>query len=611
MKPKKHPNQKLAVRLSGYAASAGALLTIGTTANGQIMYSGLQNLELNAPDELLELDLNSDMVTDFNFVIHLESDSWTSYYGYYYSNKIFAYGMIYNPRTDSYKNSWITKVSTTILSFSSYYGDTYKLIGDIPDGLELGEIIDSNRQSWSNYSDIGLAGLLGYYGSFNSYGPYGTNSSQIGVGKFLGEEKYLGVRFYIGTEQHYGWIRISLGDQVDPVSVYDWAYEATPDKRILAGDDGVVNLPPHLLITGGNGYTAIQEKTLTILASEEITGLAIEDFVVTNGTASNLTEVTAGLEYTIDVTATTEGKVTVDLPAGAVTDLTAIDNIPSGTSWNYDNTPPFTTFPYQSEYSNSSYEYVYMEFNEPVEGLDISDFDITNGTISEINEYREGIEYEILVITPNEGEIIFELKAGAVEDRAGNPNESASVSWIFDETPPEVTLDAGVTTTPNAVNNVDVTFSEPIQYFDIGYFNTTNGTNTGLETLDEGLHYRLIVTANAPDEFVIVQLPEYSVFDFANNGNASTSVGWAYQPPTDLPVYEEGISIYPNPVNGNLHIELESESMIRILNLNGEVLYMQDHVLNDIIDMSGLTPGVYIIRIESSDKITQHKLIVE
>ena len=608
MKSKNYLNQKLALRLSGYAASAGALLTIGSVANGQVVYSGLQNLELNSTSEFLELDMDGDMANDFDFKFGSYSSSYSS--APYYLRSFLGYGVIYNPRTDAYKNSWMTSMATIRSVYYSYYYGTYKFSAAIPNGLELGEIIDSNRQSWSNYSSPNWAGALGVYNSASSIGPYGTFSSYWGAGDFLGGEKYLGVRFYIGSEQHYGWIRVSLGDQVEPITIFDWAYEATPEKRILAGDDGVVNLPPHLLITGGNGYTAIQEKTLTILASEEITGLAIEDFVVTNGTASNLTEVTAGLEYTIDVTAISEGEVTADLPAGTVTDLTALDNIPSSASWEYDFTLPYPTFPYLSEYYNYDYINVYMEFNEPVEGLEISDFNITNGTINYLYQYYNGEEYDLEVYTPDEGDVTIQLLPNAVQDRAGNSSESTSVSWIFDETPPEVTLDAGVVITPDADNIVDISFSEPVQYLDMVQFTTINGTNTGMETLEEGLHYELTVTAN-DQGIVIVNLPENSVFDNAYNANSTAFTGWLYDIPNDLQSYEEGISIYPNPVNGNLHVELESESMIRILNLNGEVLYLQDHVLNEIIDMSGLTPGVYIIRIETQDKVIQHKLIVE
>ncbi len=607
MKQSLHPKQKLVLRLSGYAASAGALMAIGSNASGQVVYSGLQNLELNAPSEIMELDLNSDMVTDFNFMIYATSESASS--APYYFNYFAGYGVIYNPRTD-FNNSWITKMSTVRSYYSYYYGSTYKLYTAIPDGLELGEIIDSNRFSWSNFSYPYWAGALGIYYSVSSRSPYGTYTSQWSAGDFLGEEKFLGVRFYIGTEQHYGWMRVSLGSQVDPVTIFDWAYEATAGVRILAGDGQGLNLPPHLLITGGSGSTANPVKTLTILASEEITGLEVGDFIVTNGTADVLTEVTAGWEYTVDITATAEGKVTVDIPAGVVTDLTALDNIPSSTSWNYDITPPYPTFPYLSDYSNYSYTYVYMEFNEPVECLEISDFNVTNGSIYYMYEYSSGRQYELEVYTPSEGEVTLELLADAVQDMAGNQNLSASVSWIFDETPPEVTLDAGGTTIQNADNTVDITFSESIQYLDIMQFNTTNGTNTDLETLQVGLHYALEVTANAPG-IVIIQLPEYSVFDAAYNGNIATSVGWLYEPPNLVPVSEAGISIYPNPVSGNLHIELESESMIRILNLNGSVLYQQDHVLNKTIDMSGFTPGVYIVQIESGDRVTKHKLIVE
>jgi len=607
MKQALQSKQKLTLRLSGYAASAGALMAIGSTANGQVVYSGLQNLELNAPSEILEMDMNSDMVTDFSFMIYATGESLSS--DPYYSNYFLGYGVIYNPRTD-FSNSWITKMATVRSYYSYYYGSTYKLSTAIPEGLEMGEIIDSNRFSWSNISYPYWAGALGFYYNESYRSFYGTNTSQWSAGDFLGQEKFLGVRFYIGAEQHYGWIRVSLGDLVDPVTIFDWAYEATAGVRILAGDGQGLNLPPHLLITGGHGFTANPIKTLTILTSEEITGLEVGDFVVTNGTSGNFTEVTAGWEYTVDITATAEGKVTVNIPAGVVTDLTALENIPSSASWNYDITPPYPTFPYLSDYSNYSYTYVYMEFNEPVEGLEISDFNLTNGSIYYMYEYSSGMRYELEVYTPNEGEVTLELLADAVQDMAGNPNESVSVSWIFDETPPEVIFDAGVVITPNSVNTVDITFSEPIQHLDIGYFNTTNGTNTDLQTLDAGLHYTLEVTADAPGT-VIVLLPESSVYDFANNTNENTVTGWVYDLPNDIPVYEEGISIYPNPVSGNLHIELESESLIRILSMNGSVLYQQDHVLNETIDMSGFTPGVYIVQIESSDRVTQHKLIIE
>ena len=60
--------------------------------------------------------------------------------------------------------------------------------------------------------------------------------------------------------------------------------------------------------------------TLTISASEDISGLALGDFMLTNGTASNLSG--SGSSYSMTVSPTTFGQtVSVTLPAGAVQDL--------------------------------------------------------------------------------------------------------------------------------------------------------------------------------------------------------------------------------------------------------------------------------------------------
>ena len=252
-----------------------------------------------------------------------------------------------------------------------------------------------------------------------------------------------------------------------------------------------------------------------------------------------------------------------------------------------------------------------MEFNEPVEGLEISDFNITNGTITYLYEYSRGMEYELEVYSASEGEVTLELVEGAVQDMAGNTNEAVSASYIFDGTPPMVTLNAGVTTTSEAVNTVDVSFSESIQYLAMGYFNITNGSATDLVIVTPNIHYTLEVTAGASGN-VIVELPDYSVVDMANNGNMEVSVNWLYEPASSIDRTIPRVnSVFPNPVNGNLHIDLERESLISIINMNGTVLYQQDHVLSEIIDMSGFVPGMYVLQVQNDQKIIQYKLIVE
>lgn len=60
--------------------------------------------------------------------------------------------------------------------------------------------------------------------------------------------------------------------------------------------------------------------TVTITPSESITGLTLSDLTITNGTASNLVGPNGSGNYTITITPTAPGTVTVQIPAGSVLD---------------------------------------------------------------------------------------------------------------------------------------------------------------------------------------------------------------------------------------------------------------------------------------------------
>ena len=94
---------------------------------------------------------------------------------------------------------------------------------------------------------------------------------------------------------------------------------ATDTRRRV---DGII---PTVTLSGpGNSFQEPdQAKGVSAVFSEPVTGLTLDDFTVTNGTASNLapiTYVTAGTAYLFEVLPDGEGTLTVDLPAGAVTD---------------------------------------------------------------------------------------------------------------------------------------------------------------------------------------------------------------------------------------------------------------------------------------------------
>lgn len=74
-----------------------------------------------------------------------------------------------------------------------------------------------------------------------------------------------------------------------------------------------------------------------------------------------------------------------------------------------------------------------------------------------------------------------------------------------------------------------------------------------------------------------------------------------------------GIKIYPNPVSSELIIErkLATEpALINIYNLSGQ-LVLQSHLSSDVIDISNIFSGVYILHYICGENMTSMKLLVE
>ena len=103
-------------------------------------------------------------------------------------------------------------------------------------------------------------------------------------------------------------------------------------------DDDVT--PPTATLTSDDEFPARGTFSVTITFSEAVTGFALEDIRVTNGTAANL----AGTDpvYSVDVTPSKDfaGDVTVAIPADAVIDAQGHGNVQASADFAADTTPP-------------------------------------------------------------------------------------------------------------------------------------------------------------------------------------------------------------------------------------------------------------------------------
>jgi hypothetical protein len=74
----------------------------------------------------------------------------------------------------------------------------------------------------------------------------------------------------------------------------------------------------------------------------------------------------------------------------------------------------------------------------------------------------------------------------------------------------------------------------------------------------------------------------------------------------------DGLKMYPNPAKNNLFIEtaLNSDINVSIINVLGKEV-INSKVSNNAVNISGLTPGMYIVKVTENGKTSTKKLIIE
>ncbi|WP_396217370.1 T9SS type A sorting domain-containing protein [Flavobacterium sp.] len=74
----------------------------------------------------------------------------------------------------------------------------------------------------------------------------------------------------------------------------------------------------------------------------------------------------------------------------------------------------------------------------------------------------------------------------------------------------------------------------------------------------------------------------------------------------------DGMKMYPNPAKNNLFIEtaLNSDINVAIIDVLGKEV-INSKVSNNAVNISGLTPGMYIVKITEEGKTSTKKLIIE
>lgn len=198
----------------------------------------------------------------------------------------------------------------------------------------------------------------------------------------------------------------------------------------LSDDDDVT--PPDVVLTSSvfNGPTNAASFTVDVDFSEDITGLLLTDFSVTNANVSALNS-SNDSTFSFTVTPTiTNGTVTVQLPANRVQDGAGNNNSASNTlNIAIDNTAPTITSisrltPATSP-TNSNALVFRVVFNEDMDDVDVADFDPTGTNANATNVSGSGDTYDVTVSGGNlasfNGTVSLGFAGGQnIRDEAGN-----------------------------------------------------------------------------------------------------------------------------------------------------------------------------------------------
>jgi hypothetical protein len=206
-----------------------------------------------------------------------------------------------------------------------------------------------------------------------------------------------------------------------------------------------------------------------------------------------------------------------------------------------------------------------------------------------------------LKLTPGE-DVYFRKPAGAANFRSDTtlldvPQRITLVSESGDTVSKEFSV---------AIQTID---PEDSQSIDLSHFHVSNGLAFDLNALKFNVQ---------PESkgFVPVYLPA-NVLPRGNFISNHLNIYYTDPPTTLDPVEENGIKIYPNPVNNSpVYITLpdfDGFTDIRIYSAEGKLLY--NRVIADQsllrIETAELNPGVYIVRIAAENGIFSEKIIIQ
>lgn len=282
--------------------------------------------------------------------------------------------------------------------------------------------------------------------------------------------------------------------------------------------------------------------TATITFSEDVTGFSLGDITLSNATASSFTS-TDAKKYSVLITPTAEGSVTLDIAASAAQDVAGNGNAAATQATStFDTTAPTVSISGVPSSGNSAFT-ASITFSENVSGFSVGDITLNNATAGAFTS-TDAKNYTVLITPTAEGAVTLDITAGKAQDAAGNSNTAATqATSTYDITSPTVSL-SGVPSNGNSAFTVSIAFSEDVSGFSVEDITLSNATASAFASTD-AKNYTVLVTPMA-EGAVTLDIAANASQDAAGNGNAAATQATSTHDTTAPTVSISGVSSSSN-----------------------------------------------------------------
>jgi len=89
------------------------------------------------------------------------------------------------------------------------------------------------------------------------------------------------------------------------------------------------------------------------------------------------------------------------------------------------------------------------------------------------------------------------------------------------------------------------------------------------------------------------------------------AIPYSSEPQAVSEINTNQVSVYPNPSNGLVNVQVSEKSIVTLFDLTGRVIATYQVNGNETISFNQAAAGVYILKVESKNHVSTHKLIVQ